>query len=140
RTRIVEDWWGNGILRIAPADLPWSVWLFWEEAGGSEWTFGGWYVNLENAHQRTDRATYSSDHVLDVWITADGAIHMKDEDELVAAVEQGRIAPEEAALIEDHAAAAIASFHAGHWAFAPEWVRWRPEPSWTVAELADLPS
>lgn len=31
RTRIRETWWGNGVLRIAPAGAPWSVWLFWNE-------------------------------------------------------------------------------------------------------------
>lgn len=132
RTRIVEEWWGNGVLRLAPAGMPWSVWLFWSEASGDDWTFAGWYVNLENAHVRTDHDTFSSDHVLDVEIAHDGEIRLKDEDEVVAAIEQGRLTAAQAAQIERHADAAIASFREGAWVFDEEWVRWRPDPSWTV--------
>ncbi|MCI1019339.1 DUF402 domain-containing protein [Microbacterium sp. C5A9] len=138
RIRIVEEWWGNGILRIAPAGAPWSVWLFWSDATGPEWTFAGWYVNLENAHLRTDRDTYSSDHILDVEIEPDGSVSLKDEDEVIAAIEQGRLTGSQAAQIERHAGAAIESFRAGEWPFDPEWVRWRPDPSWTRPSLAGL--
>ncbi|QDE35307.1 DUF402 domain-containing protein [Microbacterium foliorum] len=138
RSRIIEEWWGNGILRIAPAGAAWSVWLFWSEADGSDWQFAGWYVNLENAHLRTDRDTYSSDHILDVEIEPDGRVHLKDEDELIAAVEQGRLTSEQAAQIERHADAAIASFRDGDWPFAEEWRDWRPDPSWSVPELMGL--
>lgn len=95
------------------------------------------------AHQRTGNATHSSDHVLDVEIDAAGAIRLKDEDEdedeLEAAIEQGRIAAHEAEQITRHADAAIAAFHAGHWAFARELVDWRPNPAWTIPQLSDLP-
>ena len=138
RTRIVEEWWGNGVLRIAPAGMPWSIWLFWSTATDREWLFAGWYVNLENAHLRTDHDTFSSDHVLDVEIDADGAIHLKDEDELVAAIEQGRLSSEQAAQIERHADAAIASYEAGDWPFDAEWRDWRPDPAWTTPVLAGL--
>lgn len=138
RIRIVEEWWGNGVLRIAPAGVAWSVWLFWSDTTGADWEFAGWYVNLENAHMRTDRDTYSSDHILDVEIEPDGAISLKDEDELVAAIEQGRLTREQASQIERHADAAIASFRAGDWPFDPEWQRWRPDTAWTVPVLDGL--
>lgn len=138
RTRIVEEWWGNGVLRIAPAGLPWSVWLFWSDTTGPVWEFAGWYVNLENAHLRTDEETYSSDHILDVEIDPDGGIHLKDEDELAAAIDQGRLSAEQAAQIERHADAAIASFRAGDWPFDDEWRGWRPDPSWTTPVLDGL--
>lgn len=138
RRRIVEEWWGNGILRIAPAGAAWSVWLFWSDVTGPEWEFAGWYVNLENAHLRTDHDTYTSDHILDVEIDADGGIHLKDEDEVVAAIEQGRLSAEQAAQIERHADAAIASFRAGDWPFDAEWRDWRSDPTWTVPRLAGI--
>ena len=114
------------------------MWLFWSDVSGAEWQFAGWYVNLENAHLRTDRDTYSSDHILDVEIEPDGRVHLKDEDELIAAVEQGRLTSEQAAQIERHADAAIASYRDGDWPFAAEWRDWRPDPSWTVPELTGL--
>jgi hypothetical protein len=138
RTRIVEPWRGNGVLCIAPAGMPWSVRLFWSDTAAAAWAFAGWYVNLENAHLRTDHDTFSSDHILDVEIDPEGGIHLKDEDELIAAIEQGRLSPEQAAQIERHADAAIASFEADDWPFDSEWVRWRPDPTWTVPVLAGL--
>lgn len=138
RTRIVEEWWGGGVLRIAPAGMPWSVWLFWS-AQDDDWEFAGWYVNLENAHHRLGSSTFSTDHVLDIEIEPDGEIIMKDEDELVEAVRQGRLAADEAMVIERNADAAIASFRAGDWPFDLEWTRWRPPPSWTIPELSVLP-
>ena len=138
RTRIAEEWWGNGILRIAPAGAAWSVWLFWSDVTGPEWEFAEWYVNLENAHLRTDHDTYTSDHILDVQIDADGGIHLKDEDEVIAAIEQGRLSAEQAAQIERHADAAIVSFREGDWPFDAEWRDWRPDPTWTVPHLAGL--
>lgn len=138
RTRIVERWRGNGVLCIAPAGMPWSIWLFWSDTTGPDWAFSGWYVNLENAHLRTDRDTFSSDHILDVEIDPAGGIHLKDEDELVAAIAQGRLSSEQAAQIERHADAAIASFEADDWPFDSAWTRWRPDPAWTVPVLAGL--
>lgn len=102
RLQAIERWRGNGILRIAPTDQPWSVWLFWEpgdsEAGHpDEWAFAGWYVNLENAHVRCGTDTYTGDHILDLWIEPDGTTHLKDDDELDAATHQGRLTTEQAA-------------------------------------------
>ncbi len=42
-------WRGEGILRIAPIGVPWSVWLFWEPG----WQFAGWYVNQAAAITRS---------------------------------------------------------------------------------------
>jgi hypothetical protein len=125
-------WQGPGILRIAPSRVPWSVWLFWNDAGD----FEGWYVNLEAVHRREGRHLFSCDHVLDVWIAADGGIRMKDEDELQAAVEQGLFTTTEKRQIEDDARAALRTFHAGGFPFDEPWPAWRPDPAW---ERPDLP-
>ncbi len=139
RVGLRTPWRGNGILRIAPVGVPWSVWLFWSpgdaDADGLEWRFAGWYVNLENAHLRSGDITISSDHILDIDIDADGIIRKKDEDELEAGVAQGRVSEAEAAQITANAEEAIASFRAGDWPFAEEWQEWRPDSDWTVPAL-----
>ena len=71
-------------LRIAPTGRPWSVWVFF--AGG---VFSGWYINLERPHVRTERAVLTSDRVLDVVVSPDRTVALKDEDELAIAVAQG---------------------------------------------------
>ncbi len=113
--------------------MPWSVWLFWDD----EWAFLGWYVNLEAVHRREGRDLISSDHVLDVWIDADGRIQMKDEDELEAAVEQGLFSAAMGRQIEEDARAAVRAFRAGRYPFNEPWPGWRPDPVWERPVLPD---
>lgn len=140
RVQARAPWTGDGILRIAPTGRPWSVWLFWDvPPGGSpeDWVFAGWYVNLENAHLRSGRDTFTGDHVLDLWIEADGTINLKDADELEAATTQGRVTPRQAEQIRRHAQLGSAAYLSGEWAFDAEWTSWRPDPAWTVPPLPD---
>jgi len=125
------SWRGPGVLLLAPVGTPWSVWLFWTSDG----QFSGWYINLEQPHARVGDSTWTCDHELDVWIEPDGTAHLKDSEELDAAVEAGRFTPEEGALIRARADLARAAQAAGHWTFAEEWARWHPDPTWTVPEL-----
>lgn len=144
RVQARSRWHGAGILRIAPAGRPWSVWLFWDVPDGLDptdptaygsWEFAGWYVNLETAHQRTGHETFTGDHVLDLWIEADGTVNVKDADELEAAVGQGRVTAEQAEAIRHNGEHGRASFARGDWPFDPEWTRWRPDPAWTAPAL-----
>ncbi len=81
-----DRWQGTGILKIASTGMPWSAWCFWND----DWSFRGWYVNLEDAHLRDEASIASQDHVLDLWIEGDRRVRWKDEDELEAAVIAGR--------------------------------------------------
>lgn len=120
------QWQGPGILRIAPTGVPWSVWLFWDD----DWGFDGWYLNLEAVHQRDGYQIFTSDHVLDVWVAEDGEAELKDEDELEAAIEQGRFSVPEGQAIHEHAQAALATFRAREFPFNEVWQDWRPDPRW----------
>ena len=126
-------WQGPGILRIAPPAVPWSIWLFWDEP----WVFDGWYVNLEAVNRRDGRHLLTSDHVLDVWVSHDGAAALKDEDELAAAVEQGTFTEGEAEAIRGDAQAALATFEAGGFPFDERWQDWRPDPGWERPRLPE---
>jgi hypothetical protein len=131
-------WHGGGILRMAPAERPWSVWLFWDapDVGSTDgWVFEGWYVNLENAHLRSGTDTYTGDHVLDLWIEADGTINLKDDDELDAAAEQRRVDPSVAAQVRHNAELARAAYASGEWCFDEAWTGWRPDPDWPNPSL-----
>lgn len=126
-------WLGNGTLKVAPTGVPWSVWLFWAADG----SFSDWYVNLEDAHLRDERNVVTSDHVLDVVVKPDRTIHLKDEDELEAAVEAGRYTAAEADRIRADARDVEAL--AKQWAspFCDGWERWRPEAGWPLPQLPD---
>ncbi|WP_147038699.1 DUF402 domain-containing protein [Microbacterium aerolatum] len=130
-------WTGPGILRIAPAGRPWSLWFFRRPDGGP----AGTYVNLELPHRRVAGAApgiFSRDLVLDIWIDAEHAVTedvwLKDADELDAVVAQGHFTTEQAEAVR------VLADHAGHdlivpgaWPLDEAWERWSPDPE------ADVP-
>ena len=139
----VRSWRGDGILRIAPAGKPWSLWYFWNDEGG----FEGHYVNIELVHERPvsgEPRVHTRDLTLDLWIEAgaDGwDVWLKDEDELDAAVQGGRSTPEQGAAIR--AIGEQARYELGHlrsWPLDEDWESYRPRPEWDVPlTLPDLP-
>jgi hypothetical protein len=128
----LDIWHGTGILKVAPAGKPWSVWHFWNSDG----SFRGWYVNLEAEHRRDSaaRRTSTTDYVLDLWITPDRTIEWKDEDELEGAVEAGRFTPAEAERITADGHAAVREIEAWTSPFADGWDTWTAPPTWRVPE------
>ncbi|MFF1820977.1 DUF402 domain-containing protein [Kribbella sp. NPDC058245] len=124
----LDVWHGTGILKVAPAGKPWSIWYFWSATG----SFNGWYVNLEAPHVREDRRTITEDRVLDLWITPDRGIHWKDEDELEGAVTAGRFTQAEADAIIATAHDAIAEIHAWTAPFSDNWQSWTPPADWPL--------
>lgn len=141
RQQVIDQWWGPGILRLAPAGKPWSVWIFHWAADGSEAEPGAgvrhcWYVNLEAPLRFGPAAVYSTDRVLDVVIGTDGRHRIKDADELEQAVLQGRFSAEQAEQIRSDADAALAAFASGTaWEFDQRWVDWAPDPGWPLPPL-----
>lgn len=127
------SWTGPGLLRVAPAGSPWSVWFFRRADG----TPDGAYVNLESPHRRRtgEHGTggiVTRDLVLDLWIDAENPgsedIWLKDADELAAAVEQGRFSAEQAEAIRALADAAGREFiGSGSWPLDEGWSEWLPD-------------
>lgn len=127
------SWHGQGVLKVAPAGRPWSVWLFWTE----DWRLRGWYVNLEQVHVRGDRRVLTRDHVLDVWVGQDRDVQWKDEDELLEAVAAGWFTPAQADGFRATARQVTALARAWASPFRDGWEHWRPDPSWPVPPLLD---
>ena len=123
-------WRGPGVVRVAPTGRPWSVWFFRHADG----TADGAYVNLELPHRRSstgDRGIFSRDLVLDLWVDAGHPgsedVWLKDADELVAAVDQGRFTADQAdavRAIADHAAREFIA--EGEWPLDESWAEWTP--------------
>lgn len=126
-----DHWRGTGILMIAPTGLPWSVWHFWRR----NWDFDGWYVNLEDAHQRDSMSVATQDHVLDLQVAPDRSVRWKDEDELQAAVVAGRYSAADAERFRRDAKAVEEIVQTWGAPFCDGWEAWRPDPSWPVPEL-----
>jgi hypothetical protein len=136
RVPTVGRWRGGGILRIAPTDRPWSVWVFREDDG----SLAGHYVNLELPHRRHGDETNTRDLVLDLWLEPSGVLWLKDADELRAAVDVGRLTPRQATEIEALAEWARAELVEGRdWPLDDDWTTWHPPADWGAPPLPDTP-
>lgn len=131
RATRLDTWRGQGILKVAPTGAPWSVWLFWAD----DWEFRGWYVNLEDPHERIDREVITQDHILDVVVGPNRATQRKDEDELDSAVAVGRHSAAAAERFRGNAAAVEAVVRRWGSPFCDHWEKWRPDPAWPTPQL-----
>ncbi len=136
RVPTIDTWRGGGILRIAPTERPWSVWVFWD---GDD-SLAGHYVNLELPHRRSGVETNTRDLILDLWLDATGQLWLKDADELEAAVASGPLEADQAEEILAIAEWARADLiEARAWPLDDEWTTWRPPSGWEVPRLPDTP-
>ncbi|MGO2746471.1 DUF402 domain-containing protein [Microbacterium sp.] len=126
-----KTWTGQGVVRVAPAGKPWSVWFFRRADGSPD----GAYVNLELPHLRLAGETpsvFSRDLVLDLWIDAEHEgsedVWLKDADELEEVVVQGRFTDAQAEAVRclaDHAGREF--IVDGAWPLDEGWERWSPD-------------
>lgn len=129
----LDVWRGTGILKIAPTGVPWSVWVFWDD----DWNHLFWYANLEDVHVRDEVGILTQDHTLDVVIRPDFATEWKDEDELEAAIANGRFTEADAATFKADARAVEDVVGRRGVPFRELWQDWRPDPSWPLPQLPD---
>jgi hypothetical protein len=128
-------WQGDGTLRISRRGEAHSSWLF--RAPDMSGTYLGWYGNLEAPVRRSDLGVHTDDHMLDVFMDAQGSVHWKDEHELAAAVEFGRFTAADAAEIRAEGERVYRAMEARAYPYDGSWLDWRPDPSWTVPPLGD---
>ncbi|WP_129662686.1 DUF402 domain-containing protein [Phytoactinopolyspora endophytica] len=124
-------WHGNGVLKIAPTGVPWSVWVFWDE----EWNHRCWYINLEDAHRRDAAGIVTRDHELDVVVWPDRTTEIQDEDDLAASVAAGRYTEADAAQYARDAEAAVQAVQEWTPPFSSGWESWRPDPAWPIPQM-----
>jgi predicted RNA-binding protein associated with RNAse of E/G family len=103
---------------------------------GPDWTFAGWYVNLETPMGRGPRTYDFVDHCLDILVPPDGsAWTWKDEDELEEAVRRGIFSAEDVAGLRMEGERAVDRVLHRDPPFDRDWASWRPDPSWPVPSL-----
>ena len=88
-------WFGNGNLDVILAREPFSLRLFWDDAGA----FAGWYVNLQQPVTVSGDRIDTRDHALDLVLEPDQPPRWKDEDHLEQCVALGIFSSDEAAAI-----------------------------------------
>lgn len=127
-----KTWARNHSLMVQRPNVAYAVWLFWN---ASDWSFAGYYVNLQAPLERTTVGFDTADHLLDIVVAPDLTWEWKDEDEFAEARVAGILSPDvcEAALAASERA--IADIDARNWPFDGSLVNWRPDPDWTIPVL-----
>jgi len=118
-------WVGEGPLGLHRPDDPFAVWAYW---GGPDRTFLGWYVNLQSPFRRTPIGIDSLDLELDLLVTPELDVHVKDEDQVDRSAALGRFSGDDAAAI--HALGADVKRRIeqeGAW-WDLSWSTWTPPP------------
>ena len=89
-------WVGEGPLGLHRPGDPFAVWAYW---GGHDRRFLGWYVNIQVPFRRTPIGIDSLDLELDLLVTPELEVVVKDEDHVDQSAALGRFSAEEAAAI-----------------------------------------
>lgn len=130
--QVIEDVWsGPQILKLISPDQAHSVWWFFQP----DWTFAGWYVNLEEPSQRWDDGTLAgvdtTDQDLDIRVHPDRRWEWKDVDELTE-----RLAFPEHYWVNDpdvvwaEGRRVVPLIESGRFPFDGTWCGFRVDPSW----------
>ena len=124
-------WVGEGPLGLHVPGDPFAVWAYW---GGPDRTFLGWYVNIQAPFQRTSIGIDSLDLELDLLVSPDLEVALKDEEHVDQSASLGRFTVDDAAAIHDVGARVKAQIQEdGAW-WDEGWSTWTPP-----AELLEVP-
>jgi hypothetical protein len=121
-------WDSSHVLRFMRAGDRHTVELFWDE----DWTFRGWYVNLQAPLRIHGSFFDTTDFALDVTVDPSGAWSWKDEDDFERAIELG--------VFDDSAAAEVRAEGERVIAERPwptGWENWRPPAEWQPLPLPE---
>ncbi|MFP8883720.1 cytidylyl-2-hydroxypropylphosphonate hydrolase [Streptomyces mangrovi] len=131
RRTVRSRWFGTGVLKLARAGEPWSVWLFWDRG----WRFRNWYVNLEEPLHRWAGGVDSEDHFLDITVHPDRTWQWRDEDEFEQAQRAGLMDAAQAGRVRAAGRRAVEVVRDWGSPFRDGWEDWRPDPGWRIPPL-----
>lgn len=124
---------GSNLL-IIPHGASYSIQLMWSPR---QRIFQGWYINLQDPLRQSGVGFDYMDWLLDVVVAPDlSEWHWKDEDELEEAQSIGLISSAEARCIREAGMEALDLLLSRKPPLDRDWVNWKPDPAWTVPELA----
>jgi hypothetical protein len=127
-----SSWTGHGTLMLQRPGDAHAVWHFWM---GTDRTFAGWYLNLQEPFRITSIGYDTLDLELDLWVPPDGDWQFKDWDVLDQRVEESRWTREEVRDIRAHGEDLGRRLDSGERWWDTRWAAWTPEGSWTPRAL-----
>jgi hypothetical protein len=96
-----------------------------------------WYVDIVDPVRRVADGIVFCDQMLDIVIAPSRQWQWKDEDHVARFVEQGWMTPAFAQSLRDEGNAVAERLARNDTPFNEPWPDWRPDPAWTVPDLAD---
>jgi hypothetical protein len=138
----LTGWTGEGRIGLHRPGDPYAVWAFW---GRPEREFLGWYVNIQVPLRRTSIGFDSLDLELDLLVTPDHQVFLKDEAHVDASAALGRFSADDAVAIHAVGARVTVEIEAGGAWWDARWSRWTPPPDLLVPpalrdDWADVPA
>ena len=131
--RKLYEWTGQHHLWASVPGEACSVWTIWSTP---DWTHLGWKANPETPLRRTATGFDTTDHVLDVVISADlGSWRWKDEDELAVAIDLGLFSVAEGEQIRQEAQRVAGECVTSRRQQLQAWADWRPPARWKLPVL-----
>ncbi|CAA9552413.1 MAG: hypothetical protein AVDCRST_MAG87-966 [uncultured Thermomicrobiales bacterium] len=131
-------WTTNHVLmlhqKLHEPDRMSAIWLFWRDL---EWTFRGYYANLQAPLRRTPLGFDTADYLRDVEIRPDFSWAWKDEDEWDAALDLGLVAREVLIAAREEGERVIRDIAARAWPFDAGFETWRPDPAWSIPAMPE---
>jgi len=119
-------WERTRVLRFMREGDAHTVELFWDP----DWTFLGWYVNLQAPLVVAADKLDTTDWALDVWVEPNGEWQWKDEDDFARAQELGVLDAAAAAAVRAEGERVIAEQP-----WPTGWEDWRPPDDWEPLPL-----
>lgn len=132
-----RQWTDNAVLMLHQPGRFSTVWLMWRAV---DWTFRGWYINLQAPLARTQLGFDTADYMLDIDVAPDFSWQWKDEDEFHAAREHGLVVSDLLDAVRAEGERMIDELEARRWPFdtaGQRYLDWKPDPGWTIPQLPD---
>lgn len=104
-----------------------AVWVFW---AGADRHFAHWYVNTQEPFRRSSIGYDTQDLELDLVVEPTGRWRLKDAENLVARIDEGRLSPEQGSAAMSEAARLAERLDHRRWWWDWSWALWHPDREW----------
>jgi hypothetical protein len=119
-----DGWQGHGALHLMWPGVQHAVWVFWV---GADRHFAHWYINIQEPFRRTSIGYDTQDLELDLVVEPNGTWWLKDAENLVARIDEGRLSADQGAAAISEAARLAELLDDGRWWWDRSWAFWRPD-------------
>jgi predicted RNA-binding protein associated with RNAse of E/G family len=125
-------WHTNRLLILLEPEKYYSTMYFWNDASNE---FLCYYINFQEAIQRSHCGVDTLDLDLDLIINPDLSYQWKDVEDYQKAIEQRIIFPEWTQEIDTAEKEILEKLEKRQYPFNGSWLNWLPDPSWSPLRL-----